>query len=461
VKEHILAAPPAPLAAHQLLILLLQLTLLLLLAFCLGRLAERLKLAAIVGELVAGVIVGPSLLGHLAPGFANWLLPTRPDQTHLLDAVGMLGVLLLVGVTGTHLDTAMLRKRGATALRVSVFGLVIPLALGMLAGAVMPASLMAGPKDRWVYASFLGVAMCVSAIPVIAKTLSDLRLLHRDLGQLILAAATVDDTVGWFLLSVVAAAATVGVHTHVWLSVVNLVGFVVLAAVVGRPLVRRIGRLTARDREPGSTIATVVVLVLLGAAATHALGMEPIFGAFVAGILISASGAVDQVKLAPLRTVVLSVLAPIFMATAGLRMDLTALRRPTVAIAAAVILAIAVLGKFAGAYLGARLSRLGRWEAMALGAGMNARGVVEVVVAMTGLRLGVLNTATYTVIVLVAIVTSVMAPPLLRVAMRRIAENEREKARGAAHDKWAGVADDDVGHEATPAGAGRHARIHL
>ncbi len=181
-----------------------------------------------------------------------------------------------------------------------------------------------------------------------------------------------------------------------------------------------------------------MVVVLLGAVTTHALGMEPVFGAFVAGILIGLPGAADQTRLAPLRTVVLSVLAPLFMATAGLRMDLTSVAEPTIALAALAALAVAIVGKFVGAYLGARLSRLGNWEAMALGAGMNARGVVEVIVAMTGLRLGVLSTATYSIVVLVALVTSLMAPPLLRVAMARLAQNDEERLRQAIYDAGVG-----------------------
>lgn len=138
----------------------------------------------------------------------------------------------------------------------------------------------------------------------------------------------------------------------------------------------------------------------------------------------------------PLRTLVISVLAPIFFATAGLRMDLTALARPAVLISAVAVLAVAVVGKFVGAYLGARASRLSHWEGLALGAGLNARGVIEVIVAMVGLRLGILNTAAYTIVVLIAIATSLMAPPTLRYAARRIEvtteEREREKVLAVA-----------------------------
>ncbi|WP_239152709.1 cation:proton antiporter [Virgisporangium aurantiacum] len=428
-------------ASHQLLLLLLQLGLLLLLALVLGRLGILIGMPAVVGELCAGVLVGPSVLGNVAPAFAEWLLPKDGEQYHLLDAVGQLGVLLLVGLVGLNVDFALVRRRGLTAARVSAAGFVVPLGLGIATGYLLPDSFLPSTADRTVFALFLGVAMCVSAIPVIAKTLLDMNLLHRNVGQLILAAGMVDDVFGWLLLSVVASMATIGVHLgRVGLSVLYLVGVVLVALLVGRPLVRAVLRLSARSREPGPTVATAVVIVLLAAAATHALGMEAIFGAFVAGLLIGSSSAFDKERLAPLQSVVLSVLAPLFFATAGLRMDLTALAEPIVLGAAVVVLLVAIVGKFTGAFIGALASRLNRWEAVALGAGMNARGVVEVVVAMVGLRLGVLNTETYTMVVLVAIVTSVMAPPVLRLATRRIEEVAGSELRMATDDLAEGPA---------------------
>jgi Kef-type K+ transport system membrane component KefB len=427
------AAPPPPLAPHQLLVFLLQVGVLLTAAILLGRLANRCKLPAVVGELAAGILLGPSLLAHASSGLFRWLFPSQPEQFHLLDAFGQIGVLLLVGITGASLDLGLVRRRGATALRVSVAGLVVPLGLGVAAGFVVPATLIAGENDdRVVFALFLGVAMCVSAIPVIAKTLTDLRLLHRDIGQLTLAAGVVDDIVGWFLLSIVSALATVGLHARqlttplIWLGVVAL-----FAASVGRPLVRLLLRPVTRDDGSGTAVAAVCALILAGSAATQAMGLEAILGAFVCGLLISSAGTLTAQRLAPLRTLVLAVLAPLYFATAGLRADLTALTKLDVLAAGAAILAIAILGKFAGAYLGARLSRMSRREAIALGAGMNARGVIEVVVAMTGLRLGVLNTGTYTIVILVAMVTSLMAPPILRrtVAQLESSAEERERER--------------------------------
>jgi len=431
--------PIPPLASHSLLVFLAAITVLLAVARLLGRLAGRIGMPAIVGELATGVILGPSLLMHVLPGAGHWLFPADANQMHLLDGIAQVGAVLLVGVTGTQLDLRLLRRKGGTALTVSALNLIIPLALGVTLGLFLPATVVAsGHTSRGALALFIGVTMCVSAIPVIAKTLSDMRLLHRDLGQLILAAGSIDDAVGWLLLSVIAAAATTGVRAgHVLVAVAYLIAFVLLAGTVGRIAVKKVLTVTTRADEPGPTVAAVVVIILAGAVTTASLGMEPIFGAFIAGTVISAS-RIAQRRLAALRTLVLSVLAPLFLATAGLRVDVTVLSRPVVALTASAIVLVAILGKFAGAYAGARLRRLSNWEGIALGAGMNARGIVEVVIALTGLRLGILNTTTYTIVVLVALVTSIMAPPVLRRAMSRITQTDEELLRKIDHDTWDG-----------------------
>ncbi|UWZ52376.1 cation:proton antiporter [Dactylosporangium aurantiacum] len=491
-------APVPMIPPHQLLVFLLQAALLIALAVLLGRAARRVGLPPIVGELCVGIIVGPTLLAHVAGDLSAWLLPRQAGQFHLLDAVGQIGVMLLVGLTGVELDAGLVRRRGGTAVRISAAGLLLPLALGIGVGLLLPATLRGAHTERPVFALFLGVAMCVSAMPVIAKTLTDMRLLHRNIGQLILVSGSVDDAFGWLMLSVVSALATTGVRAgDVGRSVGSTLAVVVVALTAGRLVVRAVMRRAARAGG-AVVVAAAVALMLGGAAGTLAVGLEPIFGAFLAGALIGASGAPrvsgtggasgpsgaprvsgtggasgpsgaprvsgtggasgpsgvpgppgalgssvaagpsggsgapvlsTGAALAPLRTLVLAVFAPLFFATAGLRVDLTVLRRPDVLGVAALLLFVAVAGKFGGAFIGALLCRLNRWEALALGAGMNARGVVEIVVAMAGLRLGVLNAETYTIVVLIAILTSVMAPPILRWAMRKVEHTAEETIR--------------------------------
>ena len=441
------ATGPVPsLASHQLVVLLSEVGLLLLLAFLLGRLAMRFEMPAIVGELCAGVLVGPSVLSHLSPSASAWLLPHDPAQIHLLDAVAQIGLLLLVGITGIQIDLTLIRRRAGTAAVTGISGLVIPLAAGFGLALLLPASLIGGHSSRPTFALFIGVAIGVSALPVIAKTLTDLRLLHRDIGQLILCAVTVDDTLGWVLLAVVSALAAGHLAATGVGRLLGGLALVILVAVISRPLVRAGLRAANGRPDPGPLLATLVILIILASVGTQALGLEAVFGALIGGIVISSCGVVEPTRLAPLRVTVLSVLAPLYFATAGLRMNLTALGRPPVLLAGLAVLAVAIVTKFIGAYAGARLSRLGHWPSLALGAGMNSRGVVEVIVAMVGLQLGLLTSAMYTIIVLVAIVTSLMAPPMLRWATARIDASAEETVRERIYG------DDAV---ASPEAAGR------
>ncbi|MFE6052605.1 cation:proton antiporter [Kitasatospora sp. NPDC056446] len=434
----VLATAPVPGISHDhLLVLLVQIGALLALATGLGRLALRFGLPAVVGELLAGILVGPSVLGGAAPAVSDWLLPRNPEQMHLLGAISQLGVLLLVGITGAHIDLGLLSRKRVAITWVSLGSVLLPLALGIGLGFLLPASMLGTAGDRSTFALFIGVAVAVSALPVIAKILIDMRLLHRNVGQVIIGAAAVSDILGWLLLSVVSAMATAGFRFSV---VAESVGYllIVLAvtAFLARPLIGRLLRPIERasnGRDLGA--AVVLVLIVLASAGTHALKMEPILGAFLCGIVIGSLGAGARRFLDALRPFVMAVLAPLFLATAGLQVDLSALKDPSVLVAALVTLAVAVGAKLVGGYAGARLGRLNHDEAVAIGAGLNARGVVEIVLASVGLGLGVLNTASYTVVVLVAVVTSVMAPPLLRRATGRIAptatETEREREHAA------------------------------
>jgi Kef-type K+ transport system membrane component KefB len=291
--------------------------------------------------------------------------------------------------------------------------------------------MLAQPGSRNVFALFLGAAMCVSAIPVIAKTLMDMNLLHRDIGQLTLTAGMIDDAVGWLMVSVVTGMVTSGSSLRSMLFLCGAMAVALMVTALAPRLLRVLYRSAQRADGAGPAVSLTAVLILLAAAGALALGLEPLFGAFLCGIACTASGA-GVLHLAPLRVVVLGVLAPVFLASAGLRMDLGALVHPQVAMVAGAALAAAVVGKFAGAYLGARTARLDRWQAVALGGGMNARGVVEVVVAMVGLRLGILTPAMYTVVVMIAVVTSLMAAPIIRFAVRRIDQTPEEEVRWLA-----------------------------
>ncbi|MEV6009402.1 cation:proton antiporter [Streptomyces sp. NPDC051976] len=450
----------APLPQHTLLVFLLQIGALMLLALVLGRLSQRLGMPTIVGELAAGVLLGPSLLVHAAPAFSGWLFPRDPTQMHLLDAVGQLGVLLLVGFTGMHLDLKVVRRHGGKAAGVSIAALLLPLALGVWLGYALPGQLRPDDADPTVFAYFVGVAMCVSSIPVIGRVLVDMKLIHRNVGQMILVVGTIDDAVGWLLVSVVTAMATTGVGgTEIARPLWHLAVVIAVLLTVGRWFVRQVMEWAGRSGSRNASIAAVVILLVMAGAGAQALGFEAVFGAFLCGILIGASSTDTQAaRLEPLNTTVLSFLSPLFFALAGLRIDLTSLTHPTIALWGLGALVIAVVGKFLGAFVGSIFSRLDRWEALALGAGINARGVIQVVIAVVGVRLGLLNTAMYSIIVLIAILTPLMAPPILRIAMKRIESTADEDLREQRVLALQGVSDDDLPREVPGATAGANGR---
>jgi Kef-type K+ transport system membrane component KefB len=197
------------------------------------------------------------------------------------------------------------------------------------------------------------------------------------------------------------------------------------AFLIGRPLVRFV--LSRAGGDGGRAAATVVLLILLSGGATEALGLEPIYGAFICGAVISSSGGLDMSTVNALRPLVLTFLVPVYFATAGLRMNLRTLDTAGVIGTALLVLLIAVAGKFLGAYIGARASKLSSWEGLALGASMNSRGIVEVVVATVGIQTGVLTIQAYTIVILVAVLTSLIAPPVLRIAVHRIEPTEDER----------------------------------
>ncbi len=421
-----------PLGHHELMLFLLQLALLLLVSRGLGEFMRRIDLPPVVGELLAGVLLGPSLFGLILPDLQAHIFPRSQIQADLLSAVSWLGVLFLLIVTGIETDLNLIMRKGKTALLISLGGIVVPFTTGLGLGWLIPEDFLANPSQRLVFSLFIATAMSISAVPVIAKVLMDLKLIRRDIGQVTLAAGMTDDTIGWILLSVVSGLATSGEFnfTTVISSVSGAVIFLGLALTIGRTIVDKILR-WVDDTIGGSTAALSIVLILSLAAAalTHSLGIEAALGAFVMGILAGQSRRFSREAGHTLEMITAGFLAPIFFASAGLKVNLLQLLEPKTFIIGMIVLAVACFGKFVGAYIGSRVGGLSHWEALAMGSGMNARGAMEIIVATIGLSLGVLSQEMYSIIVMVAIVTSLMAPPLLRWTLSKVVIGEEEAQR--------------------------------
>ncbi len=421
-----------PLGHHELLLVLVQLSLLLLVARGLGELMRRINLPPVVGELLAGVLLGPSIFGAFLPSVQAHIFPKSQLQSDLLSVVSWLGVLFLLIVTGLETDLNLILRKGKTALLISLGGIIVPFTTGFALGSLLPDNFLANPDGRLVFSLFIATAMSISAVPVIAKVLMDLKLIRRDIGQVTLAAGMTDDTIGWILLSVVSGLASSGKFDFA--TVIHSIGgaviFLTVAFTMGRTIVNQILR-WVDDYIGGATASLSAVLILcLGAAAlTHSLGIEAALGAFVFGILAGQSRRFSREAGHTLEMVTAGFLAPIFFAAAGLKVNLLQLLVPQTFIIGMLVLAVACIGKFTGAYIGSRVGGLSHWEALAMGSGMNARGAMEIIVATIGLSLGVLNQEMYSIIVMVAIVTSLMAPPLLRWTLGKVVMGDEEAQR--------------------------------
>jgi Kef-type K+ transport system membrane component KefB len=421
-----------PLGEHELLVFLLQFVLLLVVARSLGVVATRLGLPSVVGELIAGLLLGPSLLGKIAPGLFHGLFPQQAEQFHLLEIISWLGVIMLLILTGLETDMGLIARKGKSAAAISLGGIAVPFVTGVGLGFLLPSTFLAAPDKRLVFALFIGTAMSISAIPVIAKVLMDMNIIRRDIGQITLAAGMIDDTIGWILLSVVAGLASSGKVSlpSVGRSLLSVVIVLVVAYTLGRRLVSLLIR-TLDNHVGGDSvmITTLMALALTFGAITQVLHLEAVLGAFIAGILVGQVKRFDERLRHIFEQVALGVFAPVFFAAAGLRVDLGRLAKPSVAGVGLLVLAIAIIGKFVGAYLGARASRQGHWEALSLGAGMNARGAMEIIVATIGFTRGILSAEMYSIILMVAVVTSLMAPPILRWTLSHVQPSEDEQRR--------------------------------
>ncbi|HEX9521085.1 MAG TPA: cation:proton antiporter [Streptosporangiaceae bacterium] len=412
-------------------LLLVDLALIIVLARLLGAVARRMGQPPVLGEIVAGILLGPTIWGTkiTATLFPPTLIPP-------LTALADLGLVFFMFVVGYEVDLGLVRGRGRVAASVAIGSIVAPLALGIGLGAWFVHRYH--PHDPTSFILFFGTAMSITAFPVLARILSD-RGLHRTrVGGLALAAASVDDVLAWALLAVVIAVAGAGAGHHQLRLVLAPVYAAVMIWLV-RPALRRLAEVYQRQgRLTPTVLAAVLAMLLLSSYATDWMGVKFIFGAFIFGIVMPRDEpALREAILERLEQVSVLVLLPVFFVVAGLNVNLRGIGLSGL-VDLVLIMLVAVAGKFGGAYFGARVTGIRRRQAGALAALMNTRGLTEIVILTVGLQLGILNKALFTLMVVMAIVTTGMAGPLLKVIYpNRIMERDIAEADRAALGKAA------------------------
>lgn len=421
---------------HDVLVLVLQVALLLITARAFGFLAQRLGQPAVVGEILSGIVLGPSLISGIFPDLGHWIVPHNETQGYLLEVIALLGAMFLLILTGLETDIPLIRRHAKTAIGVAAGGLILPLTTGFLvAQFVLPDSLLGNADRRLVFSLFVATALSISAIPVIAKVLIDLNLMRRDIGQTIMAAGMVDDTSAWILLSVVlglAGGEALTVGSVAW-SAGKILLFMALSFTLGRWLLAKaLDFMQDRVEGPDRLLTLVVAAAFIWGTIAQAIQIEAVLGAFVVGIMFGTMRRLPTDVVHKLEAIALAIFAPIFFAVAGLKVDLPSIfnpQQPELIFYALLVLLIAIFGKMAGAYAGGRLIGLDHWRSLAYGSALNARGAVEIIIATIGFSLGIISQNMYSIIVVMAVVTSLMAPSLLRWALKHVTPDEQESKR--------------------------------
>lgn len=433
-----LIVPGAALAAEQAsqtpseIVFLAQIVALLTCGRLLGEAMQRLGQPAVMGQLIAGILLGPSVLGAIAPGLQHALFPTLAEQKSMIGAVAELGILMLLLLTGMETDMALVRKTRGAAIAVSIAGISVPFLCGFALGEFLPNTMLPDPANRLITSLFLGTALSISSVKIVAAAIRDMNFTRRTLGQVILAAAIIDDTIGWIVLAVILGIAGSGRVDALPLAetILGTLAFLVLSLTLGRRLVFRLIRL-ANDSFVSEMPVITTILVVMGIMAliTEAIGVHAILGAFVAGIVVGQSPILTRHIEEQLRGLIVALFMPVFFGLAGLSADVAALARPELMLFTLALIGIASLGKFGGAFVGGAAAGFGIRESLALGCGMNARGSTEVIVASVGLSLGALNQRLFTSILAMTLVTTMAMPPLLRWRLARLPVDPEEEAR--------------------------------
>jgi Kef-type K+ transport system membrane component KefB/nucleotide-binding universal stress UspA family protein len=398
----------------------------------LGEVMQRLGQPSVMGQLIGGILLGPSVLGALWPQAQHALFPAASEQKAMIDGIAQFGILLLLLLTGMETDLSLARRVGRAAITTSVSGIVIPFACGFALGQFIPDNLLPHPDQRLVASLFLGTALSISSIKIVAVVVREMNFLRRDIGQIIVASAVIDDTIGWIIIAITFSLASQGGPdaTSLARSILGTAAFLVASLTVGRRLVFHLIR-WANDNFVSEMPVITVILLLMGGMAliTHLIGVHTVLGAFVAGILVGESPILTRDVDEQLRGLVSGLFMPVFFGLAGLSADLTVLKDPHLLWLMLGLIATASIGKFAGAFIGGEIGGLSRAQSLALACGMNARGSTEVIVASIGLSIGVLSQELFTMIVAMAVVTTLAMPPMLRAALSRLPMGEEEQAR--------------------------------
>jgi len=405
------------LSQHEVMNLLIQLSVMLIMGRLFAEVARKIKQPAVVGEILAGIILGPTILGMIQPEWFHGLFPAGSSSL-VLDGFVQVAVVMLLFIAGLEVDLHIVLQQGRQAIYTSSLGLIIPFAFGFMFPYFFPAFFDSTDETRHLaYSLFMGTSMAITALPVIARILMDLNIFKSRMGMLVISSAMINDLIGWLIFSVVLGMIGKEQSMSIWNTVLLTVGFTAAMLTVGRGLINRgLPWVNRKLAWPGGLLSLSLALCFLAAAFTEYIGIHAIFGAFIVGIAIGDSAHLKEQTREMVQQFVTNIFAPLFFVSIGLRVNfITSFDFMIVLI----FVVLAFAGKVIGCGLGAYWGGMKKDEALAIGFGMNSRGAMEIVLGILALQAGLIQERVFVALVIMALVTSLSSAPFMSYFLKK------------------------------------------
>jgi len=401
----------------EIVLLLLQVSIMLLSARLLGELARRFHQPMVLGEIIAGVLLGPSVLGMISPGIYQGLFPIDGDNSVVLEGLISVSVVLLLFIAGMEVELDLVWQQGKKALFTSLFALIVPLAIGFSVSYWVPSLFNLGAgDDKLVFSLFIGTTLAITALPVIARVLMDLNIFKTKMGMVIIASAMINDILGWIIFTIILS--MMGEESgslSVGQIVVITLLFTVSMLTIGKSLINRaLPIINKTFAWPGGLLSIAMVLCFLSAAFTEYIGIHAIFGAFIIGVALGDSEHMSERAKEIVHQFINNIFGPLFFVSIGLYVNFVASFNLLIVL---VLIILALVTKLIGAYTGARIGGLKKHQALAVGFGMNTHGTLEVILGAIALDNGLIRDEIFVAIVIMVIVSIIISAPLMKYSL--------------------------------------------
>jgi Kef-type K+ transport system membrane component KefB len=399
---------------NDLIVLLTALSIILILSRVIAELGRKFKLPIVMGEIIVGILLGPTLIGTVNPNLFEKIFPKDGFVSVAFDGLVNLSVVLLLFVVGLEVQLQLVLSQGKTAILTSLFSMIVPFVVGFCAAWFYPEMFEVVSDDESVtyYAFFLGTAMAISALPVIARILMDMNLFKTNIGMIIIASAMFNDLIGWLVFSFLLAITGAHQGMSVGYTILSILGFGLFMLTIGKRIIdRSLPWIQTKFSWPGGVLSISIGICLLCAAFTEFINIHAILGAFIAGIAFGDSVHLHEKAREIIHQFITNFFAPIFFVSLGLRVNFVENFDLSIVL---VVLVLAYIGKVFGASLGAYLGGMRNKNAIAIGFGLNARGAMEIILGTLALNANLISPKVFVALVIMALVTSLTSAPMMR-----------------------------------------------